>query len=96
MLSLQRRHVTDYIMARKEIYEARLAELGWTEYRLAQEIVEIRKSRGETTTLKGIYSSITQTLKEPERRSTYINDDIVAALGGENVIRWTQTVDIKL
>ncbi|MDX2241391.1 MAG: hypothetical protein NW224_11965 [Leptolyngbyaceae cyanobacterium bins.302] len=73
-----------------------MEQLGWSEYRLVQEIVKLRQERGEEASLKGIQSSINKALKEPEGRATYINDDIVSALGGEFVIRWKQFEEVKL
>ncbi len=46
------------LMGWKEVYEARMQELGWTLYRLAQEIIRIRKERGEEPpTVQGLESS---------------------------------------
>jgi hypothetical protein len=79
-------------MDRKEIYQARMRELGWTEYRLVQEVVKIRQARGETAvTLTSIQSTINKALKQPDGRATYINDDIVKALGGQPIIEWQAT-----
>lgn len=96
MLELQRKYAIDTSMARREIYQARMEALGWSEYRLVQEVVKLRQARGEQSSLKGIQSSINKALKEPEGRATYINDDIVSALGGEFVIRWKQFEEVKL
>ncbi|MEP0914678.1 hypothetical protein NDI45_27640 [Leptolyngbya sp. GB1-A1] len=85
------------LMGRKEIYEARMQELGWTLYRLAQEIICIRKERGEEPpTIQGLESSLRKALKEPEPKSQQTNDDIVKALGGESIIRWISHQDVKL
>lgn len=92
MLSLERRNATSTGMGRREVYADRMAQLGWTEYRLVQEIVKIRQARGETNIkFTSIQSTINKALKEPEGRATYINDDIVNALGGKTVIEWTTT-----
>jgi hypothetical protein len=91
MLLLKHIDATQYSMGRQQTYHARMAELGWTEYRLVQEIVKIRNARGQETTLQGIQSTINKALKEPEGRATYINDDIVKALGGRTIIEWEAT-----
>ncbi|MEP0923475.1 hypothetical protein [Leptolyngbya sp. ST-U4] len=85
------------LMGRKEVYEARMQELGWTPYRLAQEIIRIRQERGEEPpTVQGLESSLRKALKEPESKSQQTNDDIVKALGGESIIRWISHQDVKL
>jgi hypothetical protein len=96
MLLLERKHAANTSMGRREIYLSRMEQLGWSEYRLCQEIVKLRQARGEETTLQKLQSSINKALKEPEGRATYINDDIVNALGGEFIIRWKQFEDVKL
>jgi hypothetical protein len=96
MLLLERTCDVISSMDRKETYQRRLEELGWTEYRLVQEIVRLRQARGEDTKLTSIQSSINKALKEPNGRATYINDDIVEALGGETVIRWKTYSEVTL
>ncbi|KAM3093200.1 hypothetical protein ACKFKF_29695 [Phormidesmis sp. 146-12] len=70
--------------------------LGWTAYQLAQEVAKLRQGRGEDTNRTKIQSSIDRALKEPDGRASYINDDIVKALGGEIVIRWQSFEEVKL
>ena len=96
MLLLERKRAVKTSMGRREIYLSRMEQLGWTEYRLVQEIVKLREARGLKASITSIQSSINKALKEPEGRATYINDDIVAALGGEFVIRWRQFEEVKL
>jgi len=96
MLGSQRKYAIDYSMSRREIYLSRMKQLGWSEYQLCQEIVKLRQARGEETTLQKLQSSIDKALKEPEGRATYINDDIVSALGGKFVIWWRQFEEVKL
>jgi hypothetical protein len=96
MLGLKRKYAIDNSMGRREIYRTRMENLGWSEYRLVQEIVKLRQARGDEATIISIQSSINKALKDPERRATYINDDIVQALGGEFVIRWKNVEEVKL
>lgn len=97
MLLLQRKYAIDSSMGRREIYLSRMEQLGWTEYRLVQEIVKLRQARGDTEVkLTNIQSSINKALKDPEGRATYINDDIVEALGGEFIIRWKNVEEVKV
>lgn len=81
---------------RVELYQARLKELGWTKYRLAQEIVTIRQRRGEDVTFRSIESAIRRALANPDTASAQTNDDIVAAMDGEVVIRWKTVKEVKL
>jgi hypothetical protein len=81
---------------RVELYQARLKELGWTKYRLAQEIVTIRQRRGEDVTFRSIESAIRRALANPDTASAQTNDDIVEAMGGETVIRWKTMKEVKL
>lgn len=81
---------------RAELYAARLKELGWTKYRLAQEVLKIRQERGESIKFQSIESAVRQALAEPDRASARANDDLITAMGGEIVIRWTSYQEIKL
>jgi hypothetical protein len=84
-------------MGRKEVYEARLKELNWTSYRLAQQVVKLRQARGDKdVTFKGIESSVRKCLSDPDRRASYLNDDLVTVMGGEIVIRWQQVQEVQL
>jgi hypothetical protein len=81
---------------RAELYAARLEELGWTKYRLAQEVFAIRSARGEEVKEKSNQNSVRLALTNPEKASAQANDDIVAAMGGEVVIRWKTVKEVKL
>lgn len=83
-------------MDRAKLYQDRLAALGWTEYRLAQEIAKQRSEQGNSVTAQQIYSSIRKCVNDPANCKQAINDDIVTALMGETVIRWTTYQEIKL
>lgn len=81
---------------RADLYQARLEELGWTKYRLAQEVLKIRQGRGEDIKFQSIESAVRKALAEPEKASAQANDDIVAALNGETVIRWKGITEVKI
>lgn len=84
-------------MNRKEILAARLSELGWTEYRLVQEVCKLRTARGEeNATVVRYQSSINRAMKNPSSAKTAIIDDIVEALGGEQVIRWNIPKEVRI
>lgn len=80
----------------QRLYIARLNELGWTQQRLIQEVVEIRKRRGEETSAMQIQSTIARTLREPEGRATYLNLDVIEALGGELRVIWKKEEEVKI
>lgn len=82
-------------MGKKEAIEARMQALGWTQYRLVQEICQIREARGEENASVTRYqTSIKKAINDPLNVKTYIIDDIIEALGGEQIIRWHD--DVKL
>jgi HD-like signal output (HDOD) protein len=74
-----------------------MQQLNWSAYRLAQEIIRLRQERGEEIpTMPGMQNALRKVLKEPETKSQQMNDDIITALGGEVVIRWTTQQEVKL
>lgn len=91
MLGLQLRGTT---MDRAKLYQDRLAELNWSEYRLAQEIAARRQQSGIECTTQSIYSSIRKALKDPGNTRQSTNDEIVEVLGGQTLIRWTRYEDV--
>jgi hypothetical protein len=83
-------------MDRAKLYQDRLTELGWTEYRLAQEIAKKRSQQGNPVTTQQIYSAIRKCVNDPANSKQSTNDEIITALMGETVIRWTTYQEIKL
>lgn len=82
--------------SRSQTYEARLHELQWSRYQLAQEVVAIRQRRGEEVTFKAIESAVRRAFSNPETASAQMNDDIIEALGGETIIRWKTSREVRL
>lgn len=81
---------------RAKLYKTRLEELGWTKYRLAQEVLKIRQSRGETVEFKSIESAVRKALANPDKASAQANDDLIQAMNGETIIRWRSIQEIRL
>jgi hypothetical protein len=92
MLQIQYREIA----MRAELYAKRLEELGWTKYRLAQEVLRIRQQRGETVTFQSIESAVRKALANPDKASAQANDDLVEAMNGEVVIRWQSYKEVKI
>lgn len=84
------------VAMRQQIYQARLEELGWTKYRLAQEVLKIRQERGETITFQSIESAVRKALANPDKASAQANDDLIKAMDGETIIQWQSIQQIKL
>lgn len=73
-----------------------MAVLGWTKYRVAQEVVKVRQALGEDVTFTKIQSAVYKAIDDPDNRVTWVNDDIVVALGGEQIIRWKSVNEVSL
>lgn len=72
----------------QDVLQARLEALGWTPYRLAQEVDRIKaKNKGA-----GNYTStVAKVLSSPGQSQTRTLEAIVKAMGGEIFIRWSKT-----
>ena len=76
-----------------KIFSDRLDELGWTNYRLAQELDRLR----QTNKGAGNYTStVDKFVDSPESSRTKTGRDLVAAMGGEIVIKWKVTKEITV
>lgn len=80
----------------KEIIEQRMAQLGYTQYKLTQEICKLRAQDGVVPPVSKYQSSIRLAIAQPEQVKTQIVLDIIKALGGEVVIRWNNPQEVKL
>ena len=72
----------------KQILDERLKELGMTKYGLAKRLAKIEGKEPHQ-----IATRVAQTINEPENRKYCNVVDVVHALGGEIVIRWTNTTE---
>lgn len=71
-----------------KVLQDRLESLGWTQYRLAQEIDKLRgaqKGAGNYT------STVKKVLDNPEKSQSKTLEDLVKAMGGELFIKWKKT-----
>lgn len=83
------------LLMKREILDERLKELGWSPYRLAQEVSRIR-SKDEEREFKpsNFVSSVRNALEKPNSSSIKTLETLVKALDGELVIRWRQKEQI--
>ncbi len=71
-----------------KVLHDRLESLGWTPYRLAQ---EIDKLRGTNKGAGNYTSTVKKVLDNPERSQSKTLEDLVKAMGGELFIKWQKT-----
>ena len=74
-----------------EVLRQRLDDLGWTPYRLAQELDNLR---GENKGAASYASTVNKILKNPEASRSKTLEDLIKAMGGELFIRWKKTEQI--
>jgi hypothetical protein len=79
------------------VLKKRLTELGWTTYRLAQEVAQVRADvYGETIDdPKSLVNGINGCLKSPERSSGKMLNSIILAMGGTLTVKWTTEKIVK-
>lgn len=73
---------------KSNVLQERLKELGWTRYRLAQELA---KFRGDGKEAQKLASTVTKVVNDPEKCNVSTLNDLIKALGGELIIRWQKT-----
>jgi hypothetical protein len=83
-------------MDMKQVLQDRLNSLGISQYELTRRIAAKRNAQGGDTSTSKIQSSIYQALKEPDSRRYAMIEEIVKAMGGEIVIRWTSIEEVKV
>ena len=76
------------LLMNPKVLQARLDELGWTPYRLAQ---ELDKLRGENKGAANYASTVKKVLDNPEMSRAKTLEDLIKVLGGELIIRWEKT-----
>ncbi|EAZ89380.1 hypothetical protein [Crocosphaera chwakensis] len=76
------------LLMNPKVLQARLKELGWTQYRLAQ---ELDKLRGEEKGAANYSSTVKKVLSDPSSTRTKTLEDLIKAMGGEVFIRWEKT-----
>lgn len=82
-------------MEMKEILTERMAKLGYSKYRLTKEICKLRAQDGKVAPVSKYQSSVRQALDDPDMVKHYIVEDLIKAMGGEIIIRWTNHEDVK-
>lgn len=82
-------------MDMKDILTERMAKLGYSQYRLTKEICKLRAQDGKVPPVSKYQSSVRQAIAEPNMVKFYIIEDLIKAMGGEVIIRWTNHEDVK-
>lgn len=72
-----------------------MEKLGYTRYRLTKEVCELRAKDGTIPPVSKYQTSIKQAMEDPTGVKFYIIEDLIKAMGGEIIIRWTNHEDIK-
>lgn len=80
----------------KEILANRMQQLGYSQYRLTQEICKLRAEDGEVPPVTKYQSSIRQAIADPDNVKHRIVEDLVKALDGEIVVRWNNRQEVKV
>jgi len=82
---------------KKEILDERLKELGWSAYRLAQEVSKLRSQEEEQEKkVTSFVSSVRQALEKPDNSSLKTIETLIKALDGEIIIRWKERKEIVI
>lgn len=80
-------------MMRPEILTSRLEELGWSSYRLAQEVARVREELYNESfpNPRTLISTLERALEDPDKSSHKTIECIVKAMNGTVVFRWAKT-----
>lgn len=82
---------------KKEILEERLKELGWTAYKLAQEVSKLRsQEEKQEKKVTSFVSSVRQALEKPDNSSLKTIETLIKALDGEIIIRWKERQEVVI
>ena len=83
-------------MTMKDALDERFEELGITKYELTRRVLELRGQPGEPTEISKLQSAVAKALKEPDGRRYAAIAELVEAMGGEIIIRWTDHKEVKV
>lgn len=81
-------------MSIQQTIAARLEQLGWSEYKLTQEVCRLRGEPIDQA--QRYYSSIRKCVNDPDNCKWRIVADIIAAMDGANVIRWNNPEEVEV
>ena len=84
-------------LMKKEILDERLKELGWSAYKLAQEVSKLRSQEEEQEKkVTSFVSSVRQALEKPDNSSLKTIETLIKALDGEIIIRWKERKEVVI
>ncbi|MGB7312889.1 MAG: hypothetical protein WA939_08155 [Nodosilinea sp.] len=78
----------------REAMAQRMQQLGYTQYKVTQEICKLRAEGDEIPPVTRYNSTVGKTLQEPQKASFQAIEELVQVMGGEIIIRWHE--DVKL
>ena len=76
-----------------KVLQNRLESLGWTPYRLAQ---ELDKLRAENKGAGNYASTVKKVLTNPDKSQSKTLEDLIKAMGGELFIKWKKTEPVVI
>ena len=83
-------------MTIQNVLQERFEDLGITKYELTRRILELRGKSGEPSEISKLQSAVAKALKEPDGRRYSAIAELVEAMGGEIIVRWTDHKEVKL
>ncbi len=81
-------------MDMKDVLAQRIEKLGYTQYKVTQEICKLRAEGDEIPPVTRYNSTVAKALNDPQNVKFYLIEDLIKSLGGELVVRWHE--DVKL
>jgi hypothetical protein len=72
----------------------RMQQLGYTQYKVTQQICKLRAEGDEIPPVTRYNSAVGKSLEEPQKASFQAIEELVKVLGGEIVIRWRDDVTL--
>lgn len=82
------------LMDMKEVLAQRIEKLGYTQYKVTQEVCKLRAEGDEIPPVTRYNSTVAKALNDPQNVKFYVLEDLIKALGGELIVRWHD--DVKL
>lgn len=72
----------------------RMQQLGYTQYKVTQQICKLRAEGDEIPPVTRYNSAVGKSLEEPQKASFQAIEELVKVMGGEIVIRWRDDVTL--
>ncbi|MGF1566866.1 MAG: hypothetical protein ACFCVD_02125 [Nodosilinea sp.] len=82
------------LMDMKEALALRMQRLGYTQYKVTQEICKLRAEGDEIPPVTRYNSAVGRTLQDPQKASFQAIEELVKVMGGEIIVRWHDDVTL--